>query len=184
MNEEEFYEYFFTFICTDGKEFLSSIKFYQEFDCEKINTHQLNSSNTLKILAMTFSYNHRMYENSEENIKAMNSVKDIVKSCTDLGTEGRLFAHSIQYSEFFTMEIFTKELSRNICLAMICIFLVTLFLLSDIKASLMVVGSVIMTMTNVGGFMHFWGLTIETVSSLCLIVITWNLGTAFGNSLD
>ena len=178
MNEDEFYEYFNKFICTDGKEFLPSVKFYQEIDCEKIiNVHQLNSSNTPKILAMTFSYNHRMYENSEENIKAMNSVKDIVKSCTDLGTDGRLFAHSIQYSEFFTMEIFTNELSRNIFLALICIFLVTLFLLSDIIASLMVVGSVIMTMTNVGGFMYFWGLTIETVSSLCLIVITWNLNT-------
>ena len=170
MSEATFYEILYDFLCTGGKIYEESIKLTQAFSCE--NTPQYNNTNPPKVLAMSFSYNHRMYVDSVEGIKAMNKVKKVVNEYTALGTDGRLFAYSGQYSDFVTMEIITKELIRNICLAIICIFLVTLLLLSDFIASLMVLGSVVLTLVDVGGFMYFWGLTIDTVSSLLLTVST------------
>ena len=39
----------------------------------------------------------------------------------------------------------------------------TLFLITDLAASLLVLGCVFLSLVDVGGFMHFWGLTIDTV---------------------
>ena len=106
-------------------------------------------------------------------IDAMNEVKDNVaiwkSKITTSG--GRVFAHSGLYSNYVTMEIITTELLRNILLALFCIFLVTLLLLADITLCLMVLLSVLLTLVNVGGFMHFWNLTIDTTSALLLTVI-------------
>merc|ERR1712062_79780 len=71
---------------------------------------------------------------------------------------------------------------RNILLAVICIFVVTLLLLSNIFASAMVVGSVILTLLDVAGFMYWWGLTIDTVSSL-LLTVAMGLAVDYGTHI-
>ena len=112
------------------------------------------------------------FESSVGQIKAMNEVFDIVKKYESKidPNKGRVFAYSAQYDNFITIEIITAELLRNIILASVCIFLVTLVLLTDVLASLMVLISVIMTLIDVAGFMHFWGLTVDTVSAVLLTV--------------
>ena len=102
----------------------------------------------------------------------MNEVFDIVKKYESKidPNEGKVFAYSKQYDNYITIEVITAELLRNIILASVCIFLVTLVLLTDILASLMVLISVIMTLIDVAGFMHFWGLTVDTVSAVLLTV--------------
>ena len=74
------------------------------------------------------------------------------------------------YPMWETDEIIAKELHRNLGLAIICVFLTTLFLLSNLTTSLMVLLCVLFSLVNVGGYMHFWGLTIDTVSSANLII--------------
>ena len=114
------------------------------------------------------------FESSVGQIKAMNELFDIVKkydSKIDLDSpNGKVFAYSGQYNNFITIEIIEAELLRNIILASVCIFLVTLVLLTDLLASLMVLISVILTLIDVAGFMHFWGLDIDTVSAVLLTV--------------
>ena len=62
------------------------------------------------------------------------------------------------------------ELYRNMALAIGCIFITTLFLLADVTASILVLICVVFSLVDVGGFMHFWGLTIDTVSCNNLII--------------
>ena len=169
MDIDEFYNILYKFLCTNGSDFRGFIKLTQDFSC---NGAQPNYGDPRpEILALTFNYNHRHYDSSIDMIGSINSVKDAINAKKDtLGSEGRVFAHSAQYSDFVTLEIITAELLRNILLAVICIFVVTLLLLSNIFASAMVVGSVILTLLDVAGFMYWWGLTIDTVSSLLLTV--------------
>ena len=107
----------------------------------------------------------------------MNEVEDKVAAHQDKigqsGNGGRVFAHSDSYNDAVTIEIITTELLRNIILAIVCIFVITLLLLTDILGSLMVLFCVIFTIVDVAGFMHFWGLTIDTVSALLLTVIVY-----------
>ena len=53
---------------------------------------------------------------------------------------------------------------------MVAVFAFTILLLSNLRASLMVFACVILSLLDVGGFMHFWGLTIDTVSCNNLII--------------
>ena len=59
---------------------------------------------------------------------------------------------------------------RNIGLSMACVFATMLVLLADIWGSIIVMVCVLMTLVDVMGFMHFWGLTIDVVSSVILII--------------
>ena len=38
-------------------------------------------------------------------------------------------------------------------------------------------GCVVLTLVNVGGFIHFWGLTIDTVSCTNIIISIGKIGT-------
>ena len=49
-------------------------------------------------------------------------------------------------------------------------FATTWLLLFNLTASLLVLGCVVLTLINVGGFIHFWGLTIDTVSCTNIII--------------
>ena len=64
----------------------------------------------------------------------------------------------------------TKELYVNLALAMVCIFITTTVVIGNIVASLLVLLMVILSLVDVGGFMHFWGLTIDVVSAVNLII--------------
>ena len=64
----------------------------------------------------------------------------------------------------------SEELYRNILLATVCVFATTWLLLFNLTASLLVLGCVVLTLVNVGGFIHFWGLTIDTVSCTNIII--------------
>ena len=69
-----------------------------------------------------------------------------------------------------TDEVIAHELYRNVALAVVCVFFTTLLLISNCTASLLVLICVILSLVDVGGFMHFWNLTIDTVSCNNLII--------------
>ena len=164
MSKADFDKLFFDFLKTDGSSWASSIKFKTKFTPM--------SQSLPEIIAWTFPYNHLQFESSIGYIKAMNEMFDIIDKHKDIITpsEGQTFAYSALYSNYVTIEIITRELVRNIILATVCIFVVTLLLLTDIVGSLMVLLSVIMTLIDVAGFMHFWGLSVDTVSAVLLTV--------------
>ena len=74
------------------------------------------------------------------------------------------------YAAWETDEVIAEEVYRNIGLAICCVFLSTLFFICNLRASLIIIGCVILTLVDVGGFMHFWGLTIDTVTCNNLVI--------------
>ena len=84
--------------------------------------------------------------------------------------EKTIHAFKFQSFSWETDEVIAKELLVNLALAMICIFVSTSIFIGNLIASLLVLLMVLISLVNVGGFMHFWGLTIDTVSSVNLII--------------
>jgi len=115
----------------------------------------------------TFSYIHERFDGTTEHINGLNELKDIID---DQGFSANVFPVSLEYANWETDEVIKKELYRNLGLSFLCIFLTTLLLLADITASLMVMVCVGMVLVDVLGFMHFWGLTIDVVSSINVII--------------
>ncbi len=120
-----------------------------------------------KVLLSQMTFQHRIFTGPEEHVPAMNRVKDVIRAAN---ISGRVFPISIGYASWETDEVIAFELYRNIALAVVCVFITTLFLLSNFIASLLVLSCVLLSLVDVGGYMHFWGLTIDTVSCNNLII--------------
>jgi len=67
-------------------------------------------------------------------------------------------------------EVIQQELYRNLGLALLCVFVITSILLANLQASILVLMCVIFTLVEVGGLMYFWGIYINTVSAIQLIL--------------
>ena len=100
-------------------------------------------------------------------IDTMNRIKTIIKTAD---FPYRVFAFSPLYSVWEIDEIIRGELYRNLGLATIAIYFTTLLLLSDFTGSLFCLLAVLLTLTNVSGLMHFWGLAVDTVTATVLII--------------
>ena len=74
------------------------------------------------------------------------------------------------YAAWETDEVIAEEVYRNLAVAVICVFFTILIFICNLRAATIIICCVILTLINVGGFMHFWGLTIDTVSCNNLII--------------
>merc|ERR1712012_352009 len=112
-------------------------------------------------------FTHHLMEGPKEQIPAMNWVKETIK---EANFTNRVFPMCIGYASWETDEVISEELYRNIFLAILCVLITTWMLLFNFTASLLVLGCVVLTLVNVGGFIHFWGLTIDTVSCTNIVI--------------
>ena len=170
LSKNDFQSYLAEFLFTKGRNYQQSVYFKDNLTCE---------AQAPELKSFTISYTHQSHETALEFIDGINAVQDIVEGhASKFGAGAKVFAYSPQYSNYMTMEIITTELIRNLLLALLCVFLATLFLIANLFTSILVCISVLFTLLNVGGFMHFWGLTIDT-SAAILITIAMGLSVDY-----
>ena len=74
------------------------------------------------------------------------------------------------YAAWETDEIIAFELFRNIALAILAVAVITFLLLGNIRICVMVLLMVILTLTDIVGFLHFWGITIDILSAVNIVL--------------
>ena len=119
------------------------------------------------ILLSSLTFTHVKFSGRGEHIPALHKVKDLIADCH---FSGNVFPFNQEYSNWETDEVITKELFRNLGIAMACVFLTTLLLLADFFGSVIVLFTVAITLVNLCGFMHTWGITIDVVSAVNVII--------------
>jgi len=119
------------------------------------------------VLLFKLTYSHKLFSGPEEHVPAMNAVKDAI-ACSNF--TGRVFPYAYGYAAWETDEVIAEEVYRNLAVAVICVFFTILFFICNMRAAIIIICCVLLTLVNVGGFMHFWGLTIDTVSCNNLII--------------
>lgn len=120
-----------------------------------------------QVLASSVEYKHHIMSDSQEEIRAMDELKHIVGT-SNISGYVQPFARA--YSGWETNKIIERELYHNMGLAMLVVLLVTLLLIANVSASLMVLLCVVLTLVDVAALMHWWGLTIDTVSCIDLVL--------------
>ncbi|XP_021370704.1 patched domain-containing protein 3-like isoform X1 [Mizuhopecten yessoensis] len=142
---------------------------YQQF----IKFEFASSTGNPIILGTYFTLRHTYQPDSKSEIIAMESLRHVVDNLGLPG--GGCFAYTDVYLTYETNKILQRELYRNLLLAVICVFIVTLLLIANFRTSLIVFTCVIFTLVDVAGTLHFWGVTIDTASS---ILLTLSVGLA------
>lgn len=107
-------------------------------------------------------------EDSSKRIKAMDETREQVESLGFSNSEA--FAYSVAYLTWEGDKIIYEELFRNIGTAFVVVLLVTFLLIANIVTVFLVLTCVVFTVIDVMGFIHFWGITINTVSAINLIL--------------
>lgn len=126
------------------------------------------SASNLDITASRFPFRHIELDDSSSEISAMDNTRALVETAGFSNTE--CFPYSRAYLGWETNKVIREELLRNLGLALICVFIVTLILIANVRTSLLVFLCVLCTLVDVAGTMHFWNLTIDTVTSIILIL--------------
>ena len=159
LNESEFHSKLTQFLFSPrGGKYRPQFKFEEDPVC---------GEKAPKILLSDVTFTHKVFDGPSQHIPAMNRVKRIIR---EANLTGKIFPLSQGYASWETDEVISEELYRNIGLAILCIFVTTIVLVGNLVCSILVLIMVIISLVDVGGFMHFWGLTIDTVSCVNLII--------------
>ncbi|CAG0891879.1 unnamed protein product [Cyprideis torosa] len=113
------------------------------------------------------NFHMRIPQSSQEKIFMMDTLRNIIDSC---GYHGTHLAWSVYFAGWETDRFIETELWSNMGLAMLCVLLVTIVLIAHPGAAFSVLAMVCLTLVDVAGTMYLWGLTIEIVTSLNLIL--------------
>jgi len=156
----------------------SDVKFYEylneylQTDEGKFFSRKINVTQNMKIQAGRIEFQHVLFDSSSMEIKGMESVQADIKPGTIKSETNTLlpFVYALNYIPWETNKVISEELIRNILLAGLCVFIVTLFLISNILTSLLVLICVVVSLVDLAGYMHFWGLTIDTVTTIIMVL--------------
>ncbi|KAK2157172.1 hypothetical protein LSH36_196g03007 [Paralvinella palmiformis] len=138
----------------DGARFIMDLKF--------------NETNRKILDASRMRFQYITLEGAAMEIEAMDNIRALVDGYGYPQDDN--FVYALNFLVYEGNKVIKKELFRNLGLAFICIFLMTLILLDNFVACLLVCLCVIMSLIDVGGCMQFWGLTIDEVTAINLIV--------------
>lgn len=123
--------------------------------------------NSPPIKLSTIEFTHKLFSGPSEHLPAMNRIKELVAHFNFSSTA---FAVGNDYAGWETDEIIAYETFRNLGFSLLCVFVVTAMLIVQPKSCLLVFTCVTLTIVDVTGFMHFWGLTIDVVSCVTLVI--------------
>ena len=120
------------------------------------------------ILATKTGFQYDRFTGPTEHAPARRKVEKVMDS--HQLSSSRTFSHSKIYAAWETDETIAKELWRNMGLAMMCVFVITLLLLANVKICVLVLLCVILTLVDIVGMLHFWGITIDTLSCVNIVL--------------
>lgn len=126
-----------------------------------------NVSGQPPITATRFSLRHKDMDSTQTEVKAMEDMRDKIE---EVFSDDLAFSYSQFYLGWETNKVISQELFRNMGLALMAVFIVTLIVLANLWACLMVFTCVGFTLISITGTMHFWGLTIDTVTTIILVL--------------
>lgn len=162
MTDEQFSTYLKNYLFTQkGAKFRRNFKFEDPLQCRSAIAPPISITN--------FDFVFRPFSGREEHIPAMRRIKDIAEDFSQqFGSQ--VFASARIFSSWETDEVIMEELYRNLAIAMVCVFITTFILIANLFACVLVLLCVVLTLVCVNGTMHFWGLTIDTVSCINLVL--------------
>ncbi|XP_050730487.1 patched domain-containing protein 3-like [Eriocheir sinensis] len=119
------------------------------------------------IISFRIGITHRPAQSPAAQAAALSTIQSLV-SAVPVG--GYRAAWAQAYCIWETNQVVGTELLRNVLAAGVVVGVVTLVLLASAPAALLVLAAVAATVTGVTGVMWAWGLTIDTVSCIAIVL--------------
>jgi len=105
---------------------------------------------------------------SDRAVEVMDALRDAVTSWSDL--PGEPFAYTYTFLSWEVFRIIKKEMFLNVSLCMVAVLVIMLIFMAHPGIALLVLACVMMTIIEVLGCMNMWGLAIDNVSVIQLVI--------------
>ena len=142
---------------SSGTQYKNSFKFSDNLNC---------NSPAPNVTASKFLLTYLPLVSPTEHIPALTNVKTVLRDAKSPYT----FSHHFIYGSWETDTIIGGELRRNILLSLACVAVVIFLLLCNLTICMTVLVMVAMTLSNVVGYLHYWGSTIDIISCICIVL--------------
>eukprot|EP00090_Calanus_glacialis_P022071 TRINITY_DN34049_c0_g1_i2.p1 TRINITY_DN34049_c0_g1~~TRINITY_DN34049_c0_g1_i2.p1 ORF type:complete len:564 (-),score=121.57 TRINITY_DN34049_c0_g1_i2:171-1631(-) len=125
------------------------------------------------VLVSIINYQHGNLESASHWVPAMDWVNMVTENMNisfNEGSAGGVFPLALGYSNWIVDKVIGQEIYQNMGSSLVAIFFTVLVFLASIRCSIMVILCVGITIVEVAGFMHFWGLTLDVISCNTLVI--------------
>eukprot|EP00658_Telonema_sp_P-2_P014428 TRINITY_DN15482_c0_g12_i2.p1 TRINITY_DN15482_c0_g12~~TRINITY_DN15482_c0_g12_i2.p1 ORF type:complete len:926 (-),score=215.55 TRINITY_DN15482_c0_g12_i2:272-3049(-) len=118
------------------------------------------------------SANHKWAAKSSVKVSGMDSFRDTVSAYNSRldGSLGEPFGYSYAYPAYEGYKVIQEEAIRNMGLALLAIMVTVVVLVPSLVISGLIFVAISSTVIEVGGFVHWWGLTLDNVTVIMLVV--------------
>jgi len=111
----------------------------------------------------------RLVVDADRAIEVMDELRETCESWNDL-PGGSAMPYSYNFLSWETFRIIKKELFQSVGLCLAAVFVIALVLLAHPLTALLVFLVVVMTVVDILGCMNMWGLAIDNVSVIQLVI--------------
>ncbi|XP_031837456.2 patched domain-containing protein 3 [Nomia melanderi] len=157
LSDTQFSEYLSKFLFSqNGGKYQRNFRFKKDLVC---------GQNTPPIIASTIDFIFKRFHTPHEWIPAMDQS---IQMTREAGIDGFITVWSEVFSLWTTDKLISQEVLRNVLLALVCVMGMTGLLIAELQTCFWIFLCVLLTLLNVCGFMHFWGMTIDIASCIGL----------------
>ena len=134
-----------------------------------------STSSPTKIITSRVHGKHIKTDESNVNVKAMDTLRKQIASVS--GNNGKIFPFGREWLNYEQYKSITGEAIQNLSITIAACFGIIALLVVEFKTVISVSLALVMIFVNIVGYMHFWGLTIDSVTVIMLVI-------ALGLSVD
>ena len=127
-----------------------------------------NDDNTA-IVSSRVHGNHVKVDKSKDNVKSMDSLRADLAAVTG-NEDGDIFAYGRDWLNYEQYKSIANEAVRNVTVTLAACLVIIAILVVEIKTVISVFLALCMIFVNIVGYMHFWGLSIDSVTVIMLVI--------------
>ena len=145
-----------TWLANAGARYLNDVVFDDETSPTSITTTRIHG-------------NHVKATKSKESVTAMDSLRADIAAVSG-NDNGEIFAYGRSWLDYEQYKTIDAEAIRNISVTLAACLVIITILIVDPKTVFAVFLALSMIFVNIVGFMHFWGLSIDSVTVIMLVI--------------
>ena len=146
-----------------GAKYRSLFKFEGELACGRPAPH---------VIVSAVDFQFAGFLSAKEWVPGMERLQNIVDEANITSHDGSPAIYNVSpfYANWLADKVIEQELFQNLGCAIAAIFITVLLFLASLRGALLVIFCVVSTITEVAGFMHLWGLTMNVLTCMTLVI--------------
>uniref|UniRef100_A0A1B6KFZ1 SSD domain-containing protein n=2 Tax=Graphocephala atropunctata TaxID=36148 RepID=A0A1B6KFZ1_9HEMI len=162
LSEDDFSLYLGKYLHSpSGGKYQKNFRFAGKLEC---------GEKTPPVTISTLDFKFRKFTGPEEAVPAMNRIRQLIQDSNITSGDGFKTVWSKAFATWTTDEVIQHELYRNLALSVICVMATTTVLIVNFSVCFWIFVCVLLTLTDICGMMYYWGLTVDIVSCIALVL--------------